>query len=281
MGATGRVDRAYALGSSEAEHERLTRQAALLEGITERLFREAGIGAGMRVLDVGCGAGDVAFLVAELVGRDGSVVGIDVDAAVLEVARGRAELLGLRNVTFVHGDLHAPPVDGVFDAVVGRLVLMHVPDPAAALRAVAAHVRPGGVLAFLELDQDPGTRSWSFPEGTSWDEVGRLVIETFARAGAHVRMGRQLWGAFRAAGLPAPAMREEALVGGGPGFPGYGWLVGVARSLSPLMRRLGVADPDQLGLETLAARIRDDVVARDAVVWTPPFVGAHARRSEG
>ena len=67
----------YILGHSAQELARLNAQARLVEPITRRFFQEAGIGAGMRVLDVGSGAGDVALLAAELVGSSGTVVGVD------------------------------------------------------------------------------------------------------------------------------------------------------------------------------------------------------------
>ena len=268
--------RAYALERSREEYERLTRQAALFRGMTERLFHAAGLAPGMRVLDVGSGAGDVALLAAELVGPEGVVVGVDVDGAALATARARAELLGLRNVRFLEGDVRTAALGDGFDAAVGRLVLMYVEDPAQALRAIAARVQSGGAIAFQELDLDPGIDARSLPGGTLWDETGRLVIETFVRAGAHVRMGRQLYGTFVAAGLAAPAMCEEALVGGGPDFAAYAWLAGVVRSLAPLMQKLGVATAEDLGLDTLAERIREDAVAGRAVVWSPPLIGAYA-----
>jgi len=273
-------DPAYALSRSRDEYERLSRQAAFLRGTTEGLFREAGLEPGMRVLDVGSGSGDIALLAAELVGPQGEVVGVDVDGAALEIARGRAQSLGLRYVTFVEGDARTAELGGGFDAAVGRLVLMYWGDLTEALRQIAAHVRPGGLVVFQELDLDPAVGSRSLPEGTLWSETGQLVIETFSRAGMHMRMGRQLFGAFLAAGLPTPRMRDEALVGGGPDFGGYAWLAGVVRSLAPLMAKLAIADVDQFGLETLADRIRDDAVASGAVVWTPSFVGAYARRPE-
>jgi tRNA A58 N-methylase Trm61 len=83
----------YVLGDTDAEHLRLVRQARLLAPFAERLFRDAGIVAGMRVLDLGCGMGDVSMLVAQLVGPSGSVVGVDRENAVLEKARQRAKLL--------------------------------------------------------------------------------------------------------------------------------------------------------------------------------------------
>jgi ubiquinone/menaquinone biosynthesis C-methylase UbiE len=276
-----RIAPTYALGRSKTEHERLAGQAALLEAGTERLLRDAGLEPGMRVLDVGSGAGDVAFLAAELVGRGGAVVGIDVDGDALDAARRRAELLGLGNVSFVEGDVRSAALEDAFDAVIGRLVLAYVDDPAAALCAIAEHVRPGGVVAFEELDLDAGVHSHSLPEGTLWDETGRRVIETFARAGTQLRMGRRLFAAFLAAGLPAPAMRHEALIGGGPDFAGYAWLAGVAGSLAPLMDKLGVAAADELALDTLAKRLREDAVARGAVVWSPPLIGAYTRRTDG
>ena len=79
----------YVLGRSETESQRLVKQADFLRPSTERVFRKAGIKEGMHVLDLGCGAGDVSFLAAELVGPTGSVVGIDVDPGVLAVARVR------------------------------------------------------------------------------------------------------------------------------------------------------------------------------------------------
>jgi ubiquinone/menaquinone biosynthesis C-methylase UbiE len=276
--AGSQADPAYALARSRDEYDRLSRQAAFINGTTERLFRAADLEPGMRVLDVGSGAGDVAFLAAELVGPEGEVVGVDVDGTALAVARRRAQSLGLHNVTFIEGDARLAELGGDFDAAIGRLVLMYWQDPAEALRRIAARVRPGGVVAFQEFDLDPAIRCWSFPDETLWNETSQLIIETFARAGMHMRMGRQLYGALLAAGLPTPEMRDEAVVGGGPDFEGYAWLADVARGLAPLMAKFAVADVDKLGPETLTDRIRDDAVATGAVAWSPSLVGAYARR---
>ena len=275
---TLQTDPSYLFESSSDEYARLTRQAALIAPMTERLFRDAGISPGLRVLDVGSGVGDVALLAGRLVGPHGSVVGVDIDGSALRTARARAGRLGLQNLTFIEAEVRNADTGTHFDAAVGRLVLGYLADPAEALRAIAGHVRPGGIVAFQELDLDPAVPSRSFPEGTLWDQTGRLVVETFTRAGTHVRMGRQLHGSYLAAGLPVPAMREEAIVGGGPGFAGYAWLAGVARGLAPVMASLGIDGAQQLDLATLAERLRDDAVARGAVVWGPALVGAYTRR---
>ena len=70
----------YPLGSTDAEHERLIRQAARLSPLTERFFREAGIASGQRVLDIGSGVGDVAMLAGGIVGPSGEVLGVERDS---------------------------------------------------------------------------------------------------------------------------------------------------------------------------------------------------------
>jgi ubiquinone/menaquinone biosynthesis C-methylase UbiE len=150
MGASTSGDTGYAMGRSDAEEQRLQRQAMFLAPVTRRLFAAAGIGPGMKVLDIGSGAGDVALLAAEHVGLHGRVVGVDMHPALVETARRRAA--GRANVAFVAGDIREVALDDDFDAVVGRFVLGHLPDPAAALRRLLPHLRPGGIVAFVELD---------------------------------------------------------------------------------------------------------------------------------
>src|SRR6266852_9477997 len=107
----------YALGNTDAEHERLIWQAARVAPITERLFREAGIGPGQRVLDIGSGVGDVAILAARLVGPSGEVVGVERDARSIARARVRVAEARLHNVTFTQSDVCQLSGDKPFDAV--------------------------------------------------------------------------------------------------------------------------------------------------------------------
>src|SRR4029077_13796338 len=122
---------------------------------TRAAFAEAGIGTGMSVLDVGSGAGDVALLAGDLVGRQGKVVGIDRNGAGLTVARARAAAADFPHVMFREGDIAEIDANEKFDAVIGRLVLMYFPDPAATLTRLAAHLSPGGIVAFGEYNVTP------------------------------------------------------------------------------------------------------------------------------
>ena len=102
----------------------------------------------MRVLELGSGAGDVAMLAARLVGREGEVVGVERDPEAVASAAARVAQTGLSDVRFIQGD--AQTLDGVadgFDAAVGRLILMYLPDPAAG----APTCRRAGTAGWLGL----------------------------------------------------------------------------------------------------------------------------------
>lgn len=264
----------YALGRSAAETRRLILQHRIYGPSTRRLFEAAGIGAGMTVLDIGSGAGDVALLLADLVGPRGRVVGVDMNAAILETARARAASAGFANVTFVAGEAGAVAADTRFDAVAGRYVLMYVDDPGALLQSLAGLLRPGGIVAFQETDVNnpPAT----FPETELGAILQKVMVPPAGLPGPDLRIGMKLRRLFEAAGLPAPELRLEAPVGGGRDWPGYDYVVETLRSLAPMMRRFGF-DPETLGLDTLAARLRDEVDAVGGVQMLSPVIGAWSR----
>ena len=110
----------YVLGHAKQELDRLSTQARVIDPLTRRLLIEAGIRPGMRVLDVGSGAGHVAFLAAELVGDAGEVVGVDRSQVALASARAGATAQRVRNVSFQAGDPIEMTFEQSFDAVIGR-----------------------------------------------------------------------------------------------------------------------------------------------------------------
>ena len=125
---------AYSLGASESELARLDAQAASIAKPTALFLRSAGIAPGMRVLDLGTGLGHVAFQISDLVGPTGSVVAIDQGPAMLAVAERRRVAADIENIRFVRADARTFRDGAAFDAVVGRLILFHVPDPVAVVR---------------------------------------------------------------------------------------------------------------------------------------------------
>jgi ubiquinone/menaquinone biosynthesis C-methylase UbiE len=250
----------YILGHSDSEMRRLIRQAAVLAPITSRLLRDAGLSRDMRVLDVGCGAGDVSMLAADMVGRGGAVVGIDHSADVLAVARERARGAGHDNIEFHEGRAEAFNAREPFDFAVGRYVLVHQPDPAAFIRAVAAHVRPGGVVAFHEVALHDN-RNPTVPPIPLWSKTYDWMMTALQSVLLHPDAGSRMVEHFHKAGLKrTPTLFCEIPTGGGPESPLYGWAVHNLRSLIPQLEKIGAATAEEIDIDTLEDRLRRAVV---------------------
>lgn len=270
------ADVQYLFGHSEEETRRLLLQGRLFNPYTRRLLEDVGITRGMKVLDVGSGAGDVALLAAELVGPGGTVVGADSNPLLLDTARKRAQAAELKNTSFVAADISQLALEENFDAVVGRCVLFFLSDPAVVLRRLASHVRPGGIVAF----QEPGNatlRPDALPPSPVLEQMWEWTMETFRRAGMDLKMGLRLFPLFLGAGLPVPQMRLDAAVGGGPEWAGYGYIASMLRTLLPLIVKFGVATAEEVDIDTFEARFRDEVVSRGGVVTTWSFITAWVR----
>src|SRR3989442_14523252 len=124
--------------------------AARARRLNRKRAEAAGIVPGQRVLDVGCGAGFDASLLAELVGPDGKVIGVDHSTAMAERATARLATSGLP-VEFRAADAHALPFEaGAFDVAWTERVLVHVADPAQVVREMIRVVRPGGSVVIAE-----------------------------------------------------------------------------------------------------------------------------------
>jgi ubiquinone/menaquinone biosynthesis C-methylase UbiE len=263
----------YILGHSPAEIRRLKAQAEILRPITERLLLGTGIGPGMRVLDIGCGAGDVAMLAAELVGPSGSVVGIDRNSEVLAVARERAQAAGLRHIAFEEASAEAFVDRALFDLVIGRYILMYQSDLAALLRAAARLVKPGGSVAFHELRLRQ--KCHSVPNVPLFELIDNL-IRTALCALPNYDAGDRLIQHFWDAGLPQPKLFSETPIWGGADAP-LSWLVDTLRSLLPQLHRMGIAMKDVLLIETFENQLRDAIVATQSQVSGPVQICAWAR----
>lgn len=274
MNNPNKQDRVYVLGHSAEELNRLIDQARLFGELTEDVFVRAGIGPGMRVLDVGCGAGDVSFLLAQMVGPSGEVIGVDRSEEAVAMATARAQAMGLSQVSFSQGELEDISLDQPVDAAVGRFVLMYSPDPSVSLRRIAANVRAGGIVAFQEMSV---AEAKSFPQVDLYEQSMRLIIETLHREKAKTLMGLRLYRTFVEAGLPPPQMIMAARVEGSSDSLGYQIVARVVKSLLPVMEKLGVANEKEVQIETLAERLRNEVISRGAVIVLPPLVGAWAR----
>lgn len=266
----------YVLGSEVAELERLDLQAQSIAVPTVALLRAAGLGAGMRVLDLGCGLGHVSRLVAEIVGPGGAVLGVDRDARMIEHAERRRAEAGLDHVRHVEGDARTFRDAEPFDAVVERLCLFHLPEPVEVVRHHVEALRPGGI--FTAIDFDCGALRSEPPTALMTELVGWMNA-AFRAADANPVIGTRLQLILRDAGVGE--VSGFGIQGySGPEDPvGPALFTGVLRSLAPKIHAAGIATEAELDLPTLHARIAADLRAADAVVVLPTVVGAFGRRA--
>lgn len=259
----------YALGNSGDEARRLMRQAEYLAPHTRRTLQAAGVGPGTRVLDLGAGMGDVSLIAAEL---GAQVVGVERDPASIERARTR---VAGKPIEFVQGMIPDLELEGSFDVICGRLILIYLPDPAGALRHVAnRYLKPGGSLAFVEYDMRPGLL---LPTPALARRSMAAISKIFRAAGCNPDIGFELPGVFAAAGFAPPALDVILWSGVRDDDVGHEMLPGVLTALRPIAERVGLAhevDPD---LATLADRVRAAVHAEGMLVG-PAVVGATSRK---
>jgi SAM-dependent methyltransferase len=221
-------------------------------------------------LDLGSGVGDVVLIAARLVGPSGAVVGIERDARSVERARARMVEAGLVHVTLLQSDAGVLSSDELFDAAVGRYILMFLPDPVSVLRSIARFVRPGGTLAFQEPD-------WTcFLEEVArlplWSAGASLLVETLQRCGTNTNMGNALSRTFQEAGLPAPAVRSDCLIGS------ESWLPDCLHSVRPRMMELGLSLEGLGDFDTLRERLSGEVSAFKARTPLPSIVSAWSQK---
>jgi SAM-dependent methyltransferase len=267
----------YVLGHSDFEIERLQIQAAVLASITRRLIAECNIRPGMRVLDIGCGAGDVSMLLAEAVGPSGHVVAIDREARAVEATRSRAEAAGHRNIeALVATDDDIPDVRP-FDAALGRNVLPHQRDPVAMIRRAASAVRPGGIVAFHEFAAYQPNKFQAFPTVALYDQVASAMNESLVATIPSPDVAGRLVACFAEADLPSPHLFCECVIGDFTS-PIARWLALTYRAMLPHIARLGLEPPGVGDPETLVERLDAELTAVHAQVVSNPQICGWALR---
>jgi len=154
--------RRYVLDSSDEDLQRLLSIAELSAEPTRTAFRKIGMKPGWRVIDCGCGPLGALAVMAEMVGPEGRVVGIDFSEPAVQRARSIASTLGLDNVEVRVSDVHdvdGQALGGAFDLAYTRLFLVHQRDPAQTMERIAALLRPGGWIIAHEPLRSPPPRS--------------------------------------------------------------------------------------------------------------------------
>lgn len=201
----------YIIEGGETGRARLSVLAEAMAPFTGALLDRAEPWQGLRVLDAGCGGGDVSRTLAGRVGPSGAVLGIDGDAVKIAAARDAAA--GLANLAFEVGDLTDPDGAAAFDVVYARFLLSHLTEPDRVLASLGDRIRPGGRLIVEDVDFDG---HFTDPPQPAFDRYVDWYQETARRRGANPRLGRELPRRIAAAGfqiLHAGAVNPAALDG--------------------------------------------------------------------
>lgn len=223
----------------------------LRDEFTRQLLIDSGISRGMRILDVGCGTGDVSILAAELTGETGEVTGVDISESSLETARKTAVDKNLSTVRFIRADMDALPDSiGKFDAIIGRRVLMYQKDAFGSIIRLIPFLKEKGKMVFQESDSMASSLcAASLPLHT---KVGEWVWETVKKEGGNVHIGMQLYSVMKTADLNVIFIRSQAVLNTYESGSDLGW---VARMMTPRMIQHSIVTAEEMNIETLEERL--------------------------
>lgn len=254
----------YSLGATEAEHRRLIELASAEEQRVAEACRRAGIGRGATVLDLGCGPlGGLAAL-ADVVGAEGTVIGVDASGAALEKARSILPHARYPQVRLLQADvsevtLEQLGIDGA-DLAYSRLMLLHQARPADVLRRMATLVRERGIVIAHEPSDLPAHAPASEPHVPAMTRVWELVIAAAHARGARTDFGRRGRAYLEQAGFEV--VSQSAYTVHYPPAIGYDIPRVALGSLRPALAEHGLADDQEVAAlerELEEAKQRADV----------------------
>lgn len=264
----------YVLGTQvAAEGERLILQCRGLEREARWLLDRVGVQPGWRAVDVGCGPLGVLDLLADRVGRDGEVVGLERDSRLIALGETLLRLRDLPRVRFAQGDAYASGLPrGSFDLAHARLLLINLTDPGRALAEMIALVRPGGIVAVQDIDQVPWLCE---PPHPAWDALVSAFLLVWRANGLDPLIGRRLPALLRTAGL----VEVEVEVHGRADPPGVyqrKHLLGLTEAIrGEIVERRIFTEQELVALTGALERHLDDA---DTVVTRPLLFQAWGRK---
>ena len=179
----------YAIRGGKEGKKRLDVLARVLRATTAQLFDRVGLARGMKCLDVGCGGGHVAILMAHIVGPEGRVIGTDTDAEILALAREDAEAANVTNIEFQQLDARACPWCKEFDVVYARFLLSHLHEPENSLAAMVAACKPAATIVIEDTDF---AGSFCHPKSAAHEQYKELYQQLVQRRGGDANIGPKL-----------------------------------------------------------------------------------------
>jgi SAM-dependent methyltransferase len=188
----------YAIHGGREGKKRLDVLARVMLPTTARLLEWVGLTKGVNCMDVGCGGGHVAILMAGMIGTDGHVVGTDTDGQILELARDDAQTAKVANVEFQELDACTGELQEKFDLVYARFLLSHLNKPEKCLAKMVQACLPGGTIVIEDTDF---AASFCYPNCLAYQRYIELYQEVVQRGGGNPNIGPKLPAMFRSVGI--------------------------------------------------------------------------------
>lgn len=264
----------YLLGCSDLEVERLCRQHDVWREDTTQFIDKLGIGAGQRVLELGCGIGLTLPYLAERVGADGNVVAIDVSPRYVAHARRRAQDACLDNIQVIEGNIIEDdlPISGPFDVIFTRWLFSFIPDISALLARLRGLLKPDGVIGILDYNHD-GKRL--HPRAPMFDRVNQAMVDMYRQNGGNPWVSCELPGALHNSGYRCEGVYSYHKSGLSDSLV-YQWIQMLADSQGPNLVSKGILEE----AEWRAYLAERDQYQPDpaTIIFSPILVGIVAMR---
>lgn len=265
----------YVLGNQKSEIERLDIQAAFFEPFARDVLLKAGIREGMTCMDIGCGSGSVSRLMHTIVGRKGSVTGMDIDEKYLQYCRS---INSSPNVSFVNDDICSTShLGGDVDIAFSRFMFVHLKDPQGAVRAMKRQVKKGGKVVIQELDHSPD--SWlCYPDDDSVNMLREAFVTLVRKSGGDPLAGRKLYKMAVDESLDAGVeCYSPCLMMGNEPHCSLGWRI--ADSLKPAILQYGLLDEKEY--EKLSQDLKKLSKKKDSFVTYARFFSVIGQNNTG
>jgi len=179
----------YVIRGGVEGRERLRILARVMHASSMSLLDRVDVRPGLTCLDFGCGGGDATLEIARRVAPQGKAVGVDIDAVKLGLARNEAREQGVANVEFRVADIRQASAAPEFDVAYSRFLLTHLSDPGGAVKALHAHLRPGGRIGLEDIDF---SGHFTYPESPAFRRYHELYCATVSRRGGDPNIGPRL-----------------------------------------------------------------------------------------
>ncbi|MDR0409017.1 MAG: class I SAM-dependent methyltransferase [Spirochaetaceae bacterium] len=220
-----------------------------------RLLIDSGIKKGIRVLDVGCGAGDLSIMAAELVGGSGEVTGVDISQDALAAAKKLIVEKCISNVRFIQADIAKLPNNiGVFDVIMGRRVLMYQSNASQTIEGLLPFLSENGKMIFQESERMAD--SFNFSMLPLHSKIQNWIWDTVEKEGGNSHIGMQLYSEMKNAGLKISLLRAEAILHTYESGSDLGW---AAKMMASRMIEHNVVTAEELNVETLEYRLMNEL----------------------